>query len=236
MFSRKSTTYQHLEDALQEPGCPICRIGQDAAHRYLDSILYESVNDPRVRLNLAKSLGFCFDHSREMLTFPGERLGIAIIEQDMLKQALKLLHQHQGPSRRNRFRQRQQNQNQQQASGSDRNLSQLAPCPACEHRNEGEDRAMKELVKHLVGDLEAPLRTAGGLCLPHLQQTLRLCNNAKTFNTLINLHEMIWAEQIDHLGEFIRKYDYRFRHEGITDDESASIERAMDILTGERSL
>ena len=229
MFSRKSTTYQQIQDALQEPGCPICRVGQDATHRYLNSILYESVNDPGVRMELAKSLGFCFHHSRELLSFPGERLGIAIIEQDMLKEALKLLHQYPAPSRGNRFRSRRQ------SGGAQRNQSQLATCPACVHRDETEDRAMKELAKNLVGDLEEPLRTAGGLCLPHLQQTIQFCNK-KTAAALISLHETIWTEQIDHLGEFIRKYDYRFRHEGITDDESASIERAMAILTGERSL
>jgi hypothetical protein len=34
-----------LEDALARGGCPLCRIGEEAARRYLRSVLYESVND-----------------------------------------------------------------------------------------------------------------------------------------------------------------------------------------------
>ncbi|MCS7236088.1 MAG: hypothetical protein RMM30_08960 [Armatimonadota bacterium] len=34
------------------------------------------------------------------------------------------------------------------------------------------------------------------------------------------------------LGELVRKHDYRFRHEGLTEDQAASWLRALEVLSG----
>ena len=51
----KHTLYYNLRDAFAEEGCPICRLCSQAVDRYLDHLLYESVNDPGVRRNIRRS-------------------------------------------------------------------------------------------------------------------------------------------------------------------------------------
>lgn len=224
-MSEKHASYQKLQDALQQPGCPICHIGQVAGYKYLDTLLYESVNDPGIRRKLEDSLGFCYYHSRELMTFPGNRLGAGIIEQHMLKTALNQLRHGNVSSRRTLFSKR-----------DERRKTEKSPCPACLRAEASETRSIKDLLQYLIDDLDEPLRRAGGLCLTHLQQALLVSNNKHVSAALIGLHESLWQEQIALLDEFIRKHDYRFRHEGISEAEGAALERSIDILTGERPL
>ncbi len=224
-MSEKHAIYQKLQETMQEPGCPICHIGQAAGRRYLDILLFESVNDPGIRKQLESSLGFCYYHSRELLTFPGKRLGAGIIEQHMLKVALRQIHQTSAPSRRLFFSKRDENRK-----------IEKAPCPACEQAEAAEGRATKDMLQHFVDDLDQPLAEAGGLCLNHVQQALSLCEDKETHSALIRLHEPLWQEQIVLLDEFIRKHDHRFRHEGITQAEGNAVVCSIDIITGERPL
>ncbi len=106
-------------------------------------------------------------------------------------------------------------------------------CPACNEEDAAAGRVRVVLLRHLVGDLDQPLQAAGGLCLSHLEQTLAHCPDAQTQATLVHIHEVAWGQISDHLSEFIRKHDYRFRHEPLTDAEAAAIEKAMAALSGE---
>jgi uncharacterized protein DUF6062 len=56
-----------LADALAAPGCPLCRVRHDAARGYLNSLLWENVNDTGFRKRLAAGRGFCRAHVHELL-------------------------------------------------------------------------------------------------------------------------------------------------------------------------
>ena len=58
----RTMSFYDLRDALVEPGCPICRLKARVAERYLDGLLWESVNDPGMRDQVRRSLGFCHEH------------------------------------------------------------------------------------------------------------------------------------------------------------------------------
>jgi len=224
-MSEKHAIYKQLKDTLQEPGCPICHIGEAAGRKYLDILLFESVNDPGIRKQLESSLGFCYYHSRELLTFPGKRLGAGIIEQHMLKVALRQMQKSSAPSRRSFFSKRDGNQKVEKAT-----------CPACEQAEAAEGRAARDMLQHFVNDLDQSIAEAGGLCLNHVQLALSACDDKETHTALIRLHEPLWQEEIALLDEFIRKHDHRFRHEGISQTEGNAVVRSIEIITGERPL
>ncbi len=207
------------------PGCPICHYGRQTGHAFLEGLLYESVNDFGLRQQLTQSLGFCASHSREMLSFPGTRLGAAILEQAMLKEALRRA-QAQTPARRSLL-------------GGRRNHDAASPhrgdCPVCRHEREAERRAIQELLGHWDDAWAGALENAGGLCYNHLHQAIHLSPDKGTASQLKAIHQRLWQALIDHLNEFIRKHDYRFRDELISDAESEAIRRAILILTGERT-
>lgn len=225
-MSQQSYFYQELREMLQQSGCPICHVGRKVARSQIDALLYDSVTDRDSRAKLAASMGFCSAHSRELLTFSGERLGATIIEWALLREAQRRLQRTApvaGPSLRQRLR-------GQPAAGS--GLTAAEPCPVCANQATQEARSLRELLEHLVGDLDAPLRAAGGLCWPHLDRAISAASDPRVHSTLVSLHTEVWQVLIDHMGEFIRKRDYRFNDETPSDDETAAVERAIEALTG----
>ena len=225
-MSQQSYFYQELKEMLQQPGCPICHVGYKVARSQLDALLYDSVTDKDSREKLAGSMGFCSAHSRDLLSFPGERLGATIIEWALLREAQRRL-KGSAPAAGSSWRLRLRGQ--PSASSS---LAAEDPCPACTHKAEIEARSLRELLEHLVGDLEKPLAAAGGLCWPHLDLAMRSANDPRVHSALVNLHDQVWQGWIDQMGEFIRKRDYRYSQETITDEETAAVERSIEIMTG----
>lgn len=234
-MTTQSATYQQLQLVLAEEGCPICRLSHELVHKYLDGLLYESVNDPGIRAALVESLGFCHRHSRELLTFPGERAGVAIVQRAVLQEALRrlpILAAEAPPTFLQKLQDRFAISNE--LPEQERSIATYQEaCPACSQQAQVEQRALQTLVEKLVDDLAEPLQTAGGLCLPHLEQALRTSQQPATRTLLLQLHQTLWEQLVGHLSEFIRKQDHRFRREPITDDERAAVERSIAVLTGE---
>ncbi len=225
-MSQPSYYYQELQEMLQQPGCPICHVGRKVARGQLDALLYDSVTDKESREKLASSMGFCSAHSRELLSFPGERLGATIIEWALLREAQRRLKAS-APSAGSSWRKRLLGQGSASAAAA-----AADPCPVCTHQAEIEARSLRELLEHLVGDLERPLAAAGGLCWPHLDLAMRSASDAPVHRALVSLHDQVWQGLIDQMAEFIRKRDYRFSQETISDEESAAVERSIETLTG----
>lgn len=231
-MSTRSASYQDILRATEQPGCPLCHIGQKTAQSYLDNLLWGSVNDPELRAELDKLLGFCGQHSRQMMTFQGERLGVAIVHHAMLKEALRRLQRAGAPQSRSLYARLGLRKS---GSGDDSPpvLEPAGECPVCAKQTEIEARALDALVENLVDDLDGPLRQAGGLCWEHLGLALQRCGDAATQARLVEVQSAVWNGLVGHLGEFIRKRDYRFQHEPITDDEADSIGQAIAALTGQ---
>jgi hypothetical protein len=227
--SKQSVFYQELQGILEKPGCPICHVGRKTARGRLDALLYDSVNDPESRERLARVMGFCSAHSRELLTFPGERLGATIVEQAVLKEALRRLQDIE-PAGHSGLRGWLRTGSQPSDVAP---LGVAGPCPVCADQADIEQRSLRSLVEHLGNDLEVPLEQAGGLCWPHLELALRTSRDSGVRASLVAVHSRIWQQLIDDMGEFIRKRDYRFSHETITEVETRAVERAIAVLTGE---
>jgi hypothetical protein len=53
----------NLKAAFEKPGCPICRLHQEAEIAYVQTLLYEYVNDGFTRLGFVHSQGLCSHHA-----------------------------------------------------------------------------------------------------------------------------------------------------------------------------
>jgi hypothetical protein len=235
-MQKKSATYQQLQTIMAEEGCPICRLGARAGNQYLDSLLWESVNDPEIRDELTNALGLCGRHTRELFTFPGERLGTAIIQRAVLKEAMQRLQGKKAQPRRSLLQSFSQQWLKSIAPTAEPIVATTNPCPACGQQSTVENRAMITLLEHLIDDLDAPLRQVGGLCWPHMQMALDYPQEAETHTRLLQLHQEIWGELLADLDELIRKYDYRFKGESATERERHAVERSVSVMTGEYGL
>lgn len=79
--------YHDLRDAFGQSGCPLCRLSACTAERYLDTVLWELVNDVEVRAELNRARGYCQQHGW-LLVRAGASLGIAILMRDVVKTLL----------------------------------------------------------------------------------------------------------------------------------------------------
>ncbi|MBL8162124.1 MAG: hypothetical protein JNJ61_09070 [Anaerolineae bacterium] len=217
--------YYDLIDACALPGCPVCRLCESDARRYLDALLYEYVNEKETHLTVRASRGLCATHSAHMIEFGASVLGIAILHSSILYELLNIIDTPaKAPSAFARLR----------GGGSplaDR-LEPTAACPVCEALERAERLHLRTLAEHLDDPrlLEA-LRASAGLCLPHLRDALRAAPNAATQEQLIALHEAIWRKLKSELETFALKYDINHADKAMG-AEGDSWRRAAQLLAG----
>lgn len=238
----QSYSYYEMIDACEEPGCPLCRLGQASANRHLTSLIYDSVNDVRLRATLRESLGYCKEHAW-LLPNAGDSapLGIAIVHRDLLN----TIHKRLGKSAYGKSRRNSLKSVMTEVMGLDdgaarevataKYLPEKAQCPACERRDEAEKLALKSLAEALAKldiDMTSALKQSDGLCLPHLRMALETARNREAFELLVTVTQEQLSTLIRDLDEFIRKTDHRFRHEKINDSERESWRQALQRVVG----
>lgn len=150
----RHTIYFSLLDALQEQGCPLCRLVLDGQAWYLDMLSHEGVNDPGLRAHLRSARGFCHHHAWQFTREVRNGAGRAMIYRDVVGALLRTL------------------------AGRGAAVESLLPageCVVCRSVAAATQRYFEVLALHL-GDAELRRRYEGsqGLCLPHLRQALRL--------------------------------------------------------------
>jgi hypothetical protein len=88
MAVEKHINFFELEKAAALPGCPLCRIIADRAHRYINIMLFEHVGDRGFRALHRKAGGFCAYHSRNLESYR-DGLAVAILGRDILVDRLE---------------------------------------------------------------------------------------------------------------------------------------------------
>jgi hypothetical protein len=84
MAIEKHINFFEMQKASEKTGCPLCRIVNDRAHRYIDNTLFEHVSDRGFRALHRAAGGFCSFHARHLVSFR-DGLAVAILSQDILE-------------------------------------------------------------------------------------------------------------------------------------------------------
>lgn len=87
-MSGRHSDFFALMEAVGRPGCPICRLADEAGRRFLRSLLYERVSDVDTRDQLRRDGGLCREHTAMLLAI-GDALGSSIIYADLLQAAVE---------------------------------------------------------------------------------------------------------------------------------------------------
>jgi hypothetical protein len=231
LLMAQSAGYYNLRQALAEPGCPVCRILTQAADSFVDSLLYELVNDVEMRRELRRLLGVCREHAR-LLIRPGASLGVSIISKDLLDHLLQLTTagKFEAASSFSFLKLRAK------ATATAQVVATLEPqsaCPICVYVDKTEAHYLADLLTYLPGPdgLATLFPTSDGLCLPHFRLALAQVSQAATFALLVEVQATIWQRLSGELAEFIRKNDHRFAREEIG-SEGDAWRRAVEALSG----
>ena len=221
----KHTPYFELVDAQAQAGCPICRLVYKSCDRFLDAILYEATLDPRVRLDLKHSHGFCPERVEMMRSKPGRALGSALIYRDALRMLTEALDAT-AVARPNLW---------QRLRKHDRRADELEPsrpCPACKIKTSAAADYIGLLLAHLGDETLHAAYTAGdGLCLPHLRQAVAGIHDDETLRLLVEPQVARYQQMLTDLDEYIRKRDHRFRGEKMGPEGDVWL-RVMNTITG----
>ena len=223
-MAEKDVLYHELLDALADEGCAICRLARKASDRYINALLYEGVVDVDLRQKLRDARGPCYVHAWRMAGRRGAVLGTAIVYRDVINTLAKELE---APEKRSLL-------------GGKNSLAQrlaaTAPCPACSLEQDAVRRAIKTLLKHVSdADVAESYVAAGGLCLPHFTASLAHASGAAS-QSLADWQAAAFRRLRDELDELIRKHDYRFSGEAITEQEAVAWTRAVAAAVGEAEL
>jgi hypothetical protein len=200
-----------LERGLPQPGCVICRVGDEAARHYLSTVLHESVNVLATRQRLAVSWGFCPRHGWGFLVVEWARchdgMSTANLTQWHVQRVLRLLRRpFPRPSRpvkgwrRRRDGRREPLRQALQPSGE---------CPACESQRQDEAYVLAVLLDHLAQNSEVSrlFRDSLGLCLAHLRMALEIPDRDAGLEALLEA-EAVGLETLDgELEAYLRKHE-----------------------------
>jgi uncharacterized protein DUF6062 len=229
--SRHSVFFD-IEDALAKPGCPLCRLTTASVLQYFASLGYEQVNDVEARDELRASGGFCRRHAWLFWERSGNRLGVAIIYRDLLNHAsggVKASGGLIGGGLGRRLGRLLPGGRRGERPGS----APVRPCTACRYEDDAELRYRSTLLEHLgAADVRQRFARSDGLCLPHLTRALEAGRRGEDLAFLREDAIRRLGSLVGELDEYIRKHDYRFRHEGFGSEED-SPRRAVERAVGE---
>jgi hypothetical protein len=236
--SQQRTPYlDDLMEALVQPGCPFCRLLNSVADRYIDKVLFEMVNDVRVRDELNRARGYCRRHSA-LLVRTGGALGSATMMQGVIKVLLRELAaveaEAQEPSRwRALMRPVDPGASNPAAGKLGEALAPLTACPVCAAEATVCRQLADALGQHLQpgSPLETAYRASDGLCLPHFRETLTRGLPNPAFQALVSGQRAVWLRLNGELDEFLRRSDYRFSKEPFG-AERDSWRRAIAAVSG----
>jgi hypothetical protein len=204
----KFTPYYELLDACRQKECPICTKLRKAGRQYIDSLLYERVNDPGVREALRQSRGFCVRHTREAIEL-GDRLGMAIIYEDLLSRTLE------------------------DFTKAAKRVQASKKCPVCLHEEKTEDGYLRLTLDHLEdAEFQSALEESAPICFVHWSKLAALENSQSANTILLSMQLRKLRAILKDLKEFIRNHDYRFSHEALKDEEAISWRQAIDFFLG----
>lgn len=240
----------HLIEAMKKNGCPVCRIYRQSAERALESFLWENVNEPDVRQGILDSYGFCPAHTRVMVARE--------LFTSSLPLGTNIIYEHLGRVVAGELKTLRPNSLAGAASGFGRQIrtwmkslglikqdkGPLHPrgvCPACTSGQNGAMNSLhvlcEELHRHVNSEENEVHRTylaSDGLCMPHLRAAVDLY--AARFPTALQilLDDAVQRleSQSKHMKEYIRKANWSYRDEKVTEDEDTAWRKTLGFFTG----
>jgi hypothetical protein len=205
-----------LDEALQLPGCPVCRVVLQRVEQSLESISYELVLDPAYRETIDAAWGFCTVHAQQWLE-QAPPLGTAIIYEAVLGRIERQLDRHD--------RTRANSGGLRAKLGGARvpsTLTATGVCPLCRLQSDHEANVIGQLLDELRDvSFRDRYAVSDGICVPHMQTALAAGPPTEILDALrvrmLETHRQLQ----DHLRAIIRKHDHRFRHEPVGDELGA---------------
>jgi hypothetical protein len=216
-----------VADAVAAPGCPVCTLRRRAEATEIRSLLWENVNDVRIRAELDRAGGYCPRHTRAVRAASREQsgppIGAAILYQAILRQRLSALEAAGSSSGRRGRR------------GS--RAADLDPprCPVCRTIDGAAARAIDALIARLGDERWVVALGHAEFCLDHLTATWGAAEAARADEgwRLVAQAQIERIESIRARLEAYAHHNSADRRHLLTIHERAAVEQAERLLAGD---
>ena len=183
-------------------------------------MLYEFVNDSKVRNDLRKSLGYCEKHSMQLIKIVGKtynKFGASIIIGDVIREIIKKLEEFSKLTLKELKKIEITNHN----------------CPACIYQQSYENIYYSDILDNLENeDFFNKFLERDGLCFKHLLVLLKMIKNSLIRNKIIENQKSKLTKINEDLNAFVKKHDYQNK-EKITVNEAMALEKAFRKIIGD---
>lgn len=231
----------HLDEALRQDGCPICRLGSQAARRAVEAFLWENVNDMQARQPLLDAYGLCPEHTRLLaaaeLRSSGPALGVNIIYEQLGRRTAADLRQTHLPRHRQPGWLRWLRRKLGIEDARRPVLPARSRCPLCLQREQADRNNLLTLFETLENHPEQIwdlYLASSGLCLAHLRQGLECHAGEFPVAGQRLIQDTIQRMEINsaRMREYIRKNNWEYRDETISPEEGSAWRRQLTLFTG----
>ena len=235
-------TIANLIETMKQPGCPICILDRNAARKAVDVFLWESMMEPKTRETAMRAYGFCPPHTRLLvaadLSHSGLPLATNILYEQLHGRTLQALQGWQGSQARSGFiRTLLTRLGFNLRASTTPVLEPAARCPICVSAEQSTINMMAALFEEMeseTADLVRAYEDSDGLCLAHLRMGLSHLAQAhpRAASRMVRLSTQRIEQQRARMQEFIRKKNWEYRDESLTDEESEAWRDALTFYTG----
>lgn len=205
----RDMVWHEFFDRMKDKNCPICSLIVDRLDSYMKSILYEGVNDPKIRATISNNQGLCNIHAYQLLAL-GDPLAHAIIYSDVLNTAIDKMAILREPV----------------ASGREK-------CLFCMSVEQSESAYVNSFAAFLSDDVfEKKYDESSILCLHHFKSVQAKIKDPTMQSSFRKSTEAKYRKVVGYLDEVKRKNNYQGSNEVWTDDEKAASKNVVAILNG----
>lgn len=204
MLYKTQKYYDYLE-VFGHPDCPTCVLLSKWRSSYIDTFLYECVNDRSMRKRIRETGGFCKEHALAMMK-KGDPLGHSVIYTTLIDEYIEAM-----------------------------NKKMKQGCLMCDLEVLHEQILLKSFIDSFINSDEFAQKfadTKSCICRPHLKQMKKLTRNKNIISKLdaVQIENLKYAKCC--LDEIIRKHDYRYNKEQLTKEEEIAWKRAVKLMSG----
>lgn len=206
MLYKTQKYYDFLKLFEDTDDCPVCVMLKEWRTAFIETFLYECVNDRPMRKRIRETGGFCKLHAREMMK-AGDPLGHSVIYTTLIDEYL-----------------------------AKTTAKKKKGCLMCDLEDEQERIALKAFLDFFrESDEFVKSFSDNGTCIcrPHLLKMKKLTRKDKD---LIAKLDKVQEENLRSaqacLDEIIRKHDYRYAFEQLTEQENKAWKRAVKLMAG----
>ena len=224
---------QELIEAMQPPGCPVCKLAQRKSLRYIETLLETAIVDVDQRDDWREAGGFCQAHAEMALTLPNVASSLAILYEDVLQHELATLATLVSGSRFTWWPRRRRGLMRRVRQWLDARQKR-GGCPICRTWQPQERLYWAVLLDCVEEDeVRRALSQSDGLCMPHTVSLLQYGAHHANLPTFLVTQRECFQRLYGDLTSFIRKQDYRFARETYG-EEADAWQRAVACFVGGR--